>query len=255
MKRISLYLLSLALLLLSQHADAQTFNHLSVGLGGGTDGFSMNIATPIGRHIDLLAGYGTSVDVLGFTFKASVPEHPGNSEGNFVDVPLRVHNSVNDGRLLFNIYPSRTGGFHFTLGAYFGSPRCFQATITGLPDDYDQVGIGVDNYLVKASGGRLNVWLEAPGVTGRAFAVKPYAGFGFGRALRQDKRITLTFDIGAQYQGKTGIWAEGKGITGRKRDVQISGESLGEWGGSVDKYLQYLVVWPTINFHVYFRPF
>lgn len=239
--------------MLPQRADAQSFRHLSLGFGGGTDGFSTTLATPMGRHIELLAGYGTSVDVLGYTAKVSVPEHPGNTDGPLADVPMRIRNSVNNGRLLFNLYPSRTGGFHFTLGAYFGSPRFLQATFTGLPDDYDQVGIGVDSYVVKARGGQLNAWFEAPGVSDRNFAVKPYLGIGFGRAVREDRRLTLTFDIGAQYQGQAGIWADGEGITGRRRAVELSGDALGEWRESLDSFLQYMVVWPTVNFHVYFR--
>lgn len=253
MKRFVLSLLACAALLSPHHAGAQSFNHLSIGFSGGTDGFGMTLAAPLGSHVELLGGYGTSVDVLGYTAKVSVPEHPGNSGGNFVDAALRIRNSQNDGRLLFNLYPSRWSGFHFTLGAYFGSPRFLQARLSGLPDDYDQVGIGVGTYVVKASGGQLDAWMEAPGVTDRAFALKPYAGIGFGRAIRADRRVTLAFDLGAQYQGKASIWADGEGITGRKHAVELTGDALGDLGETADQILRYLVVWPTLNLHVYVR--
>ena len=35
----------------------------------------------------------------------------------------------------------------------------------------------------------------------KAFPVRPYVGIGFGRAVRPDKRVCVTFDMGAFFWG------------------------------------------------------
>ena len=75
-------LLCLAALALSASAGAQVFNHLALGIGAGTDGLSFELAAPLGRHVDLRAGYGTALGLIGYTASGiSVPEHPGNPSG------------------------------------------------------------------------------------------------------------------------------------------------------------------------------
>jgi len=253
MKRMLAFSLALAL---SVTAGAQVFNHLSVGLGAGTDGASLELASPLGRHVELRAGYGFAPGLVGFTFKGvAVPEHPGNSSGSYTNVPLNVKLGMSDARLLFNLYPSGKGGFHFTVGVYMGSQRVVRAAATGLPADYNTAGIEVDGYLVKASGGVLGAYLGAPGLGSPAFAVKPYAGIGFGRAVNPDGRVSFVFDLGAAYQGKPTLWATGEGLTGRLKDVQIPVKDLGDAATDIDKYAGYLAFWPVLNFHVYVNLF
>lgn len=253
MKRMLAFSLALVL---SVSAGAQVFNHLSVGLGVGTDGASLELASPLGRHVELRAGYGLAPGLVGFTFKeVAVPEHPGNPSGSCANVPLNVKLGMSDARLLFNLYPSGKGGFHFTVGVYMGSQRVVRAAATGLPADYNTAGIEVDDYLVKASGGVLEAYLCAPGLGSPAFAVKPYAGIGFGRAVDPGKRVSFVFDLGAQYQGAPTIWAPGESLTGRVQDVQISADSLGDVTSVVDGYGKYLAFWPTLNFHLYVKLF
>ena len=128
-------------------------------------------------------------------------------------------------------------------------------TATGLPADYNTAGIEVDGYLVKASGGVLNLYLGAPGLGSPAFAVKPYVGVGFGRAVHPDRAVSFVFDLGAQYQGKPGLWGTGESITGRLKDVQITADSLGDVSSIVDDYGKYAAFWPTISFHLYVKLF
>ena len=253
MKRILSFCLALAL---SATAGAQVFNHLSVGLGAGTDGASLELASPLGGHVELRAGYGAALGLVGYTLKGvALPEHPGNPSGSYVDVPLNVRLGMSDARLLFNFYPSRRGGFHFTVGAFLGSQRLVRAALTGLPADYNTAGIEIDDYLVRADGGVLEAYLGAPGLGSPAFAVKPYAGIGFGRAVDPGKRVSFVFDLGAQYQGVPGVWAAGESLTGRVRDVQITADSLGDVSSVVDDYGKYAAFWPTISFHLYVKLF
>lgn len=249
MKRVWLATLLFLLPLLT---GAQVFNHLVIGAGVGSDGISLELASPIGSHVELHAGYGTAVGVLGFTMSGiSVPEHPGYSSNN-VDVPLKIRLGMSDARLLANIYPWTQSAFHITAGVYMGSPRFIRGILTNMPDDYNMVGVNVDGYLVKAHSGELEAALCAPGIGGDSFAVKPYLGIGYGRAVQDTKRITWSVDMGLQYQGKAGIWADGEGLTGRIKRVPLQ---LGSITDSFDKYTKFTLFWPTLNFHLYVRLF
>ena len=253
MKKILAFSLALAL---SVTAGAQVFNHLALGLGVGTDGVGLELAAPLGSHVELRAGYGMALGLVGYTVKGvSVPQNPGNASASYTNIPLNIKLGMSDARLLFNFYPSATGTFHFTLGAYMGAQRFARATATDLPADYNTVGFDVDGYLVKASGGVLGAYLGAPGLGSPAFAVKPYVGIGFGRAVNPDKRVSFVFDLGAAYQGKPGLWATGVGLTGRLKDVQLPVKDLGDASTYIDKYAGYLAFWPVLNFHFYVNLF
>ena len=251
MKKI-LSLCVAALLAISVNAGAQVFNHLSVGVGLGTDGLGIELASPLGSHVDVRAGYGMGLGLIGYTIKDfSVPD-PANENKN-VNAPLKLGFGMSDARLLFNIYPGK-GAFHFTVGAYLGSPRFIRGSITDMPSIYNTAGIEVDGYLVKANNGKLDVNLCAPGIGGSGFAVKPYVGIGYGRAVPTAKAVSFSVDLGAQYQGAPGVWAEGVGYTGRTKSVQITKKEL-EAIGKVEEYGKYMMFWPTLTFHLYVKLF
>ena len=243
-----------AALILPVHAGAQVFNHLSLGIGGGTDGIGLQLAAPLGSHVDLIAGYGLGLGLI--QVKAgtlSLPSQPGSSTSSNVSVPLQFGFGMNEGRLLFNIYPGKSG-FHFTVGAYLGSSRFVSAKLTGLPAVYNTAGIDVDDYLVKANNGELPLSLCANGIGAHAFAVKPYVGLGFGRAIPK-KAVSFSVDLGAQYQGKPTVWAKGEGLTGRIQEVQITEKQLSEIRQVTDEVGKYMLFWPTLTFHLYVKLF
>ena len=249
-------LFCLAACLFSANAGAQVFNHLSAGVALGTDGISIELAAPLGNHVDIRAGYGAALGLIGIkAADISMPEHPGERNSANVDVPLKIGLGMNDARLLFNIYPSASKGFHFTVGAYLGSPCFARGTLTGMPSDYNTVGFDVDGYLVKAKDGKLVTELRAPGLGGDSFAVKPYVGIGFGRAVDPDKRVSFSFDLGAQYQGKAGLWADGEGVTGRIQKVQLTQEQVKDVADVIDEAGKYTAFWPTLSFHLYVKLF
>ena len=160
---------------------------------------------------------------------------------------------MNEGRLLFNIYPGKSG-FHFTVGAYLGSSRFASAKLTGLPAVYNTAGIDVDDYLVKANNGELPLSLCANGIGAHAFAVKPYVGLGYGRAIPK-KTVSFSVDLGAQYQGKPTVWGKGEGLTGRVQEVQITEKQLSEIRKVTDEFGKYMLFWPTLTFHLYIKLF
>ena len=248
-------LLCAALLALAVPVRAQ---HLALGAGLGTDGVSVELAVPLGSYVQMRAGYGIATGLVGYTVKGvSVPEHPGNPSGASASVPLTLKMGTNEGRLLFNIHPGKTG-FHFTAGAHFGSPCLIRGILKGLPSDYNTAGINVDGYLVKATGGVLETDVRASGFGPSSFAIKPYVGVGYGHAVG-DGRVGFSIDLGAQYTGKTSYWATGESLTGRTHLVELSGDVLNKlapsYGEKTEKYLGWLVVWPTLSAHIYVNLF
>ncbi len=239
---------------LSFNAGAQVFNHLALGIGAGTDGLDLELAAPLGSHVDVRAGYGMGFGLIGVrTGGITLPEHPGNPASANANVPLKLGFGMSDARLLFNIYPGK-GGFRFTVGAYMGASRFVRGTFTGMPADYNNVGIDVDGYLVKAKNGELAIDLCASGIGSHGFAVKPYVGIGYGRAVPRSI-VSFNVDLGVQYQGKPTAWARGEGLTGRVQDVQLTSKQLDGMDKITEDYGRYMTFWPTLSIHVYFKLF
>jgi len=245
--------LTLALaLLIPFHTKAQ---HMSLGAGIGTDGVTVELNASMGQYVQLRAGYGIAAGIPSYTIKKiSVPIHPGNADWGSIDVPLQLRLGMHEGHLLFNIHPGQ-GPFHITVGGYLGNACLISGEFSYLPTDYDNVGIDVDGYLVKAKDGVLKAAIYTPGFGKGAFAVKPYFGIGFGHVVRADRRMSFSIDLGAQYLGKPTLWALGEGLTGKKKMVEIPGEAMGNLSDKVSSYTRYLVVWPTINAHFYVKLF
>lgn len=253
--RNKLIILVATLFALAAPARAQ---HLALGAGVGTDGVSVELAAPLGNYVQVRAGYGFATGLVGVNLKGvSVPVHPGFPNGTTTAVPLNIKLGANEGRLLFSFHPGG-GGFHITAGVHMGSSVCARATLTNLPSDYNIAGLNVDNYLVRAHNGELAVSLCAPGFGNHAFAVKPYAGIGFGRAVG-DGRVGFSVDLGAQYQGRPAFWAKGESLTGRIHDVQISNEFLEnmipDFSAKYEKYTKWLAFWPTLSAHLFVKLF
>ena len=252
-KRLILLLLVLACAL---PARAQ---YLSLGAGVGTDGISVELGARLGGHLQLRTGYGFATGLVGATINGiSVPEHPGDPSGKQVATPMTVKLGMNEGRVLFDIFPG-SSDFHISVGAHMGSPRVARGILKGLPADYNTAGLIVDGYLVKATGGVLEAALCGKGLGTDRFAVKPYAGVGYGRAIQKKSPVSFSVDLGVQYQGKLFFQAQGETPTGSKKTVTLSNEVLESlvpgFEGYTDKYLGWMVVWPTLSAHLYVKLF
>lgn len=233
--------------------------YVSLGVGAGSDGISAEVAARLGGHVQVRAGYGYAPGLMGVTInRVKVPEHPGLPNESSVTVPLTLKLGTNEGRFLFDIFPS-SGGFHFTVGAHMGSPRLIRGTLKGLPSVYNIAGLMVDGYIVKATGGVLEAMICGKGLGSERFAFKPYVGVGYGRAVKEDSRVSFSVDLGVQYQGKPYFQAQGETVTGRKQNVTIPNEVLDNlapgFSEKADKYLGWMVVWPTLSAHLYVKLF
>ena len=256
MKRLLLFVLfSLASLTLA----AQSSHHLSIGAGTGLDATSFEVATNLGNHVQVRLGYGTAFGA-GYTLKGSdgfyVPEDPTQEDSRGVNLPFKFSFARNDVRLLFNLYPSAKSVFHFTLGAYMGAGSFFKGEVKGFPAAYNSAGWDVGGgHIVKPIDSNIRLELRAFGLGSPDFAVLPYAGLGFGRPVRDNKRVTFSFDLGAAYQGTPSLWARSVTDGGKRSYVDITNNDEIDLQEVIDEYGKYLNFWPVINFHLYVKLF
>ena len=227
------------------------FNHLAAGLSIGTGGVGIEMAAPIGSSIQMRAGYSLFPQVS-YTRSIGVPEHPGASatgKGATIPVDAKATMNLSDLELLFDYFPAGSEWFHFTLGMMYGSKAVIKVENTSpFPDDYNVVGLDVDGYTVKA------VNNYAHGYVG-ASSIRPYAGIGFGRAVKPDRTVSFTFDFGAMFWGKPGLFAPGEPLIGDWQDVRITSEAVNGRDEGLIEMAEKLVVYPMLNMHLFIKLF
>lgn len=231
--------------------DDGYFNHMAVGIKAGTAGVGIELAAPVGPYFQLRAGYAMTPPIA-ISKTVNVPEHPGKQgadKGADVPVDAKAKAHFSNAELFFDIFPWEKGPFHITAGLLYGPKDVVNVTnTTPLPNDYNTVGLDVDGYTVRAVDNKIEGYIGSD-------ALRPYIGIGYGRAVTTDRRVNVTFDLGALYWGKPGLFAPGEPLIGDWEDVRITPESLsGRDDGLIEKAGK-LVVYPMLNVHVFFNIF
>ena len=216
--------------------DAKSFfgiaNHLGVGLGVGTNGISVEAATPLTRFVSVRAGvhfmpnikYSTDVDAT-FTVEGQVSYE-------IVDVDCGIGRT--QGSLIFNIYPLPHGSFFVAAGAYFGGNKLIKLHgHSAALEGYKDAGIEIGDYKIPVDeNGNVRGGLKVNGF-------RPYLGIGWGRAIPKHL-LNFNIELGAQFQGKPKVYSE----TGALDD-------LGEMADNDFKdYIKYLKVYPCLTFRL-----
>jgi len=214
--------------------DKNLFNHLSVGVGAGTTGISVDVSTVASPIIGLRAG----VEFMpSFTIKSHVtaerPKEFDNVptsllESRYVNLPKNgarietrgIPNLIN-GKLLCDIFTGRNSMFHFTVGAYVGPStvatlKATDRTIAAV-EQYNkdikdgiinpeiksdgtikEVKVDLEGYHIASDGGRIKLDL-------RTWTVKPYLGIGVGRDIPRS-RVSCKFDAGVMFWGSPKLY-------------------------------------------------
>ena len=251
MKKIILLSVLCCLAFNAMAQDLGYFNHLAIGAKAGTAGVGVELAAPVGPYFQLRAGYAL-VPPVSYSRTIEVPEHPGahgSDKGANVPVDAKATCNVSNVELLVDIFPFEQSGFHITAGMLYGPKHAVKVTnTTPLPSDYNTVGLDVDGYTVKA----VNNYIE--GYIG-VESIRPYLGVGLGRAVRTDRKVSFTCDLGAIYWGKPGLFAPGEPLIGDWEDVRVTAASLnGRDKGLIEK-AEKLSLYPMVNVHLFFNLF
>lgn len=235
-------------------ASAQSldiFNHLGAGVGVGTNGISVELATPITSFVQMRAG----VSVMpGITFNADADfTYQAPDQSNIAAGPVTQYGTVSlqgdlgrvQGQVIFNVYPIPKCSFFVAAGAYFGGNKLLK--ITGHSDDLAEAAKYSGSYNGQVTIGDYNIPANENGDISGGFKVKgfrPYLGIGWGRMI-PGKLVNFSTELGVQFEGKPELYS----------DYGTIDKSLVEDDNTFNKIQDALKVYPTLTFRLNFRAF
>lgn len=266
MKRFfSVILISAALLGASFTSNAQYFNHLSLGIGAGLDGASLQVGLPVGPLLQIRAG-ASYWPPIGIPYSIQNIHFYGSLKG---DVDVKATMAYKSFNALLDFYPGKKTRFHLTGGVYY-SPEFFgngvwanvvgnataknaDGSSTVLTDAGVMIG---DTFVGTDSEGKLRGYLASN-------KLLPYFGIGSGRSVGTDSAVTFLFDLGVLYLGSNGFgaYAEGENMkTLQPEIIRVTSDDT-KFGSDQprDKGLIDLAasipVMPVLKFSLFFRLF
>lgn len=210
------------------------FDHLGVGVGVGTDGISVEAATPITRWVSMRAGVHFMPNIKFNTDVDAYYDHPAT--GQYIEESIDVDCGLGrtQGSVIFNVYPFPVGSFFVAAGAYFGGDKLLK--IKGHSDAMEDYGgsIEVGDYnLPIDKNGNVRGGLKVSGF-------RPYLGIGWGRAIPK-RLLNFNVELGAQFQGKPKVYSE----TGALEVIESD-----ETDNDFKDVIKYLKVYPTLTFRL-----
>ena len=228
------------------------FNHLGVSASVGTEGFSVNVATPITQYLELSAGVNlmpgikvkSTVDLnvphIGDTdidgFNIGRMDLDGNLARTTFDVKLNVYPFGENLPLFASAGLSFGGKVVAELSGYSPQVARFH---TLFPHISQHVTTHIDRFRLDIDPlGNANGEL-------RTKAVRPYIGIGYGRLISK-KKVDFRVELGCQIMGKMKIYQNGVEVP---EDV----DSHIEREDDLSKMVDNLTVWPVLKVGVVVR--
>lgn len=240
------FAMAMAAALAPMKADAQYFNHLGAGVGVGTKGITVELATPVfSPWVNMRAG----VDIMpGIKFNADADfSYYDSSLGASKEGTVELEGNLGrtQGHVIFDVNPiPGLRSFHVSVGAYFGGNKLLK--ITGHSDELEEYAdrtgqtgsVVIGDYTIPTDGkGNVKGGLEI-------HSFRPYIGIGWGNAL-PGKLVNFAIDLGVQFEGKPELYTEYGQID----------KSLVEDDNTFNKVSRYLKVYPELTFRLNFRAF
>jgi len=266
--------------------DTYMFNHMSMGLSGGTDGVGLDFALPLGKYVQVRAGI-SYIPAVGITSALDCvnTECPLDENGKVIDtkhweqtfftkdlraqtVDIKSTPKFLNGKLLFNFYPAPSFPLHLTLGAYFGSEKIIELENVGYEKelklmydhngtDYHNIsGVKVGKYTLipdrnDLDNGKIYSWIQTS-------AIRPYAGLGYGKAY-SEKGIDWMVEAGVIYWNKPKLFSRATDYNSKEdgvsKDVELQEDKLCGNKGSILKIMSKTPIYPVISFRLGFNMF
>jgi len=255
MKRLfSVILISAALLGASFTSGAQYFNHLSLGIGAGIDGASVQLGVPVGPLLQIRAG-ASYMPQFGIPYTISNVHFEGNTYG---DVDLKGSLAFKSVNAMLDFFPGRKTKFHLTAGIYY-SPEFFGngtwAVAVGSSDKlgpHEGIWIGENyEYYVQSD--------EDAKVTGylRTKQFLPYFGIGSGRPVGLNSAVSFLFDMGVCYLGSEGFGAYTEAYRNgiQKEMIRVTSADVENRDKGLIDLVGKIPVMPILKFSLFFRLF
>jgi len=250
-----------------EEGGAKAFQHLSVGFEFfSTTGFGIELATPLHSRIALRGGISmfpyrynapmevtVAGDIINKMENAILEDPTITDELARRKLPVNPRNISSDvhgtaslglinGKLLVDFYPAKNGSFHLTGGLYIGAGKLVK--IEGkMQEAFDVLSV------MKKHGYNFSAdeFISGSNIKARDImnldgsisinSVKPYFGFGFGRAVPK-RRVGFCMELGAFYQGSPKLGSENVNIQ------NLIDKNLGD----VTELLKKMSLYPVLSF-------
>lgn len=269
MKKIITVFLVLAVSAMSAFAqekeDKQIFNHLAVGPTIGFDGLGIELATTITPYLQLRLGasievppsitiQGKNISALPETIDINDDQRPFR---NVASIKGSFNGGLPSGKLLLDVYPGKNTGFHFTLGVLYCQPQLLGLDVdlskTLKPEEYASYYIqlqegNLDSRISSDKNGHIHAAIVSN-------VIRPYVGLGFGRQIRPDSRVSVSFDLGAVYTGGLKVASYDYTLKEEGRQVLITSEMIDNQDKGVIDILSKVPVLPMMKLNVMIRIF
>lgn len=232
MKKTTAFLAALAVSLFCVNASAQApqkesylFNHWSVGLGILED-FHVQVAGTILPNLQVRLLYSTLTPYVGIANAATKKsigginpyrtEIPVGNNGihqnglNIDKINLEANLHSRELQLMLDFFPSTVSSFHFTGGVIFDiTPNIVTASGTPVSNDGSAALQPSDMGKKEIAG----ITTDLNGIINLRASyglptIRPYIGFGFGRPVDVQKRVSVNFDLGIAYIGGLHVYGE-----------------------------------------------
>lgn len=218
-------------------------NRVGVGVGVGTEGIGFDVAVPLTKYVQARVGLNvipkinidTSVDVTNI--------NEGNSytgdDSYEMDVTGKFSRTTFD--VKFDCYPfANASSFFVTAGFSIGGDKLLK--ISGHSDELKNLAAQGKEYGIEI--GDYQIPVDENGNVNGGVKVKnfrPYLGLGFGRLIPKN-RLGIRFELGAQFQGKPVVYADGVGDVLKKMDQDTQDD--------ISKFMDYLQVYPVLKLSI-----
>ena len=252
MKKLFIFTLLTAVISVNVKAQGyfseNMFNHIAVGVTAGTPGFGFDVATTVGNHFQLRAGYSAMPEIKVSTNLDTYFRDYYSAERNIEEkYDFEGKLDLGNFKLLVDYFPFTGSSFHITAGAYIGGSKIVKfynkdagslMAITNYNNsvgDGQQIGLSLGDYLLKPNNeGNVDASIKVSGF-------KPYIGTGFGRAVPKKNRVGVMIEFGCQFWGSPKVYAF---------DDKLESEDIGSDDGEAIKILSKITVYPVINLRI-----
>lgn len=244
MKKLAIF--AAAALMSSAAASAQlsVANHLSASVSAGTNGISVELATPVTDWGALRAGVSVMPDFK-IGFDADVDANIAGTGTRTYPIDIDLGMGRTQGNVVLNIYPfTQRVPVYVAAGVYFGGDKTLK--IKGHSDDLERefkngtitsADLQIGDYQVPVdNNGNVSGYFKTK-------AVRPYFGLGWGRAI-PGRLINFNVELGVQVMGKMKIYDSSTD------KVVPTSTGIDDVNDDLRKVLDKLTVYPVLKFSI-----
>ncbi len=235
--------------------DKQIFNHLSVGPAIG-EGLGVEIAMPIGPQFQIRGGYSYCIPITVGLNLSSLSKAFGDKSisRDLSNVPVTVGSWKGGvGNIMVDYFFSKKSSFHISAGILINSGKIISAkadlTKVLRPDEYGTLAIAPEGKAPISSDKNGYAYVDW-----QANKVMPFIGLGWGRPCRQDRLVSVVFDMGLAFTGKSQFQSYNY-IKSNVETVVINSDYVGKRDKELLDLATAIPLYPMIKLTVFFRCF